>query len=168
MRVSNSVSYGKWSDNVNTTSRALISAEGNGQAVAVQHQETASVTPLVSLAMRDLTRTIVLIFGDPQSNVYTSPPVLASAQTTSDSWLFNFVTATKYRIDYGFLAFCNFQLSKIQDTTQAALIPMAPPVYSWMCCKCNGANSCEVDAGCANCCNHWQCDKCDVYIANGK
>ncbi|KAH7071264.1 kinase-like domain-containing protein [Paraphoma chrysanthemicola] len=36
-------------------------------------------------------------------------------------------------------------------------------VYCWICCDCGASNSCEYDAGCSYCCNHWRQSCCTVY-----
>jgi hypothetical protein len=37
--------------------------------------------------------------------------------------------------------------------------------YHWVCCSCQGENSCNVNAGCSYCQNHWRNTCCYTYVA---
>lgn len=39
-------------------------------------------------------------------------------------------------------------------------------VFRWQCCRCGGQNSCDVDARCALCHEHWKDGCCNVYEVN--
>lgn len=35
--------------------------------------------------------------------------------------------------------------------------------YRWVCCACKGDNSCDLNASCSYCNNHWRTSCCYVY-----
>jgi hypothetical protein len=40
--------------------------------------------------------------------------------------------------------------------------------YRWVCCSCQGDNSCDLNAGCSYCQNHWRNTCCYVYVYKRK